>query len=375
MGKYDKFSISGLEPGKSEGPGITIANFNGEMFEGSNEYNCHWVYKTPRNIHGWTKWRQVIHGPHVHKYPEVIYLLGTDPENPMDLGAEVEMHMGPELEQYVLTKSCLIYIPANFVHGWWVIREVIRPFIVFDINQSPTHTEKALRELVPEALRKRMMFIDQGYESDERIVKWPEETSQKKYLKRSQREDNSKTGKYDKYIISGLGPGERDSSGKTIAHIDGDTFEGSNEYWAHWAFEKPRNVPGWNEWSDITHGPHMHKFPEVVGLLGTDPDNPKYLGVEFDAYMGPEMVRDLNTASRISFMPANFVHGPSTVKKVTRPFIFIEINQSPRHTQKGLIELVPDLKDRDKMMFIDVGYDSPERRIRWPKGLGYQAKE
>jgi hypothetical protein len=143
------------------------------MFEGCNEYNCHWVYSAPRNVPGWTHWDQVIHGPHVHKHPEIIFHLGTDPDNPLDLGAEVEMRMGPELEKHIITRSCLVFIPANFVHGWWVIRKVTRPFIVFEINQSATHTEKALRELVPPQMRKEMMFVDQGYESDERVVQWP----------------------------------------------------------------------------------------------------------------------------------------------------------------------------------------------------------
>jgi hypothetical protein len=166
------------------------------------------------------------------------------------------------------------------------------------------------------------------------------------------------------------GPGEGERTGKTIAHIDGDTFEGTNEYWAHWAFEKPHNVAGWSEWDDLTHAPHMHKYPEVVAMLGTDPDNPLDLGAEMEGYVGPDMVKNVVTRSTLAFMPADFVHGTSTVKKVTRPFIFIEINQSPKHTQKGLREFVPDQKDRDKMMFIDQGYDSPERRIQWPKGIG-----
>jgi hypothetical protein len=117
----------------------------------------------------------------------------------------------------------------------------------------------------------------------------------------------------------------------------------------------------------------MHKYPEVVAMLGTDPDDPLDLGAEMEVYVGPEMEKTDLTRSTISFMPANFVHGPSTIKKVTRPFIFIEINQSPKHTQKGLRELVPDQQDRDKMMFIDAGYDSPERRIEWPKGIGPNA--
>ncbi len=371
MGKYSKFSVSEGRTGKNEGPGETIGRFDGTVFEGSNDYNCFWMYKTPLKVPDWTKWDQVIYGPHIHKQPEVIYLLGSDPEDPFDLGARIEVHMGPELETHVITKSCLIFIPANFVHGWWIVHEVTRPFIVFDINQSTTHTEKALRELVPAEMQKNMVFIDQGYESEARVVQWPEGISKKGFA-RPIREESLKMGKYDKYFISGLGPGERDSSGKSIAHIDGDVFEGANEYWAHWAFEKPLNVPGWNKWSDVIHGPHMHKFPEVVGLIGSDPDNPKYLGVDFEAYSGPEMERDLSTDSRISFIPPNFPHGPSTVQKVARPFIFIEINQSPKHTERGLVEMVPDQKMRDRMMFYDAGYDSPERKITWPKGMGYK---
>jgi hypothetical protein len=181
-------------------------------------------------------------------------------------------------------------------------------------------------------------------------------------------------GKYDKYFVSGPPPGEPEGSGKCIAHIDGDTFEGAVEYYAHWAFEKPRGIPGWEEWGDVVHSPHKHRFPEVVALLGTDPDNPMELGAEMDGYLGPEIEKNLVTKSNLTFMPAEFIHGPSIIGKVKRPFIFIEINQSKKHTEKAMIDMVPE-KDRDKMMFTDVGYDSPERRVRWPKGVGPRFKE
>jgi len=34
--------------------------------------------------------------PHVHDYDEAIYFIGSDPEDPSDLGAEVEFSIGPE---------------------------------------------------------------------------------------------------------------------------------------------------------------------------------------------------------------------------------------------------------------------------------------
>ena len=102
--------------------------------------------------------------------------LGTDPDNPMDLGAEVEMFMGPEKEKHVFNKSTIICLPANFPHGPWRILNVTRPFLIVTINQSTQHTEKARRDMVPEELHKRMIFIDSGYE-DEGVpdrFDWPE---------------------------------------------------------------------------------------------------------------------------------------------------------------------------------------------------------
>jgi hypothetical protein len=39
------------------------------------------------------------HGPHTHKDPELLVALGTDPDNPKALGAEIELFMGTEMEK------------------------------------------------------------------------------------------------------------------------------------------------------------------------------------------------------------------------------------------------------------------------------------
>jgi hypothetical protein len=53
---------------------------------------------------------------------------------------------------------------------------VTRPFLIVTINQNPEHTEKALRNIVPEKDWKRMIFIDEGYEDEgiEPKMDWPE---------------------------------------------------------------------------------------------------------------------------------------------------------------------------------------------------------
>jgi len=69
---------------------------------------------------------KVSHGPHLHKTPEVLVALGTDPENPKDLGATVELCMGPEMEVHTYSTSTLVYIPAKLIHCPFRVKEVKR---------------------------------------------------------------------------------------------------------------------------------------------------------------------------------------------------------------------------------------------------------
>jgi hypothetical protein len=165
--KYDHLFISGADPKIQEHrPYAAIGFLDGKTFEGCNGYHVFWVGDKPYGPYGTKAWGEIYHGPHVHKYPEIFMHLGTDSENPMDLGAEVEMCVGPEMEKHILTKSTIMCFPANFPHSPWRILKVTRPFLIVTVNQSTKHTEKALRNMVPKETWDRMIFIDAGYEDE-----------------------------------------------------------------------------------------------------------------------------------------------------------------------------------------------------------------
>jgi hypothetical protein len=174
--KYSKYIVSGDRPWIQAGSGPQIASLNDEVNNGaypeSNQYHVHWVPIVPQNM-GTRTWEDMGHGPHKHKYPETVMHLGTDPDHPLDLGAEVEFCLGPELEKHIITTSSVVYLPTDFIHGPWIIRKVTRPFIVVTVEQSTKHNEKSFPELVTEEERKKLLFIDQGYDSPERVVKVP----------------------------------------------------------------------------------------------------------------------------------------------------------------------------------------------------------
>ncbi|MCX7911823.1 MAG: hypothetical protein N2506_02510 [Dehalococcoidales bacterium] len=173
--KYEHLFISGVDPEiQAQRTYAAIAFINGKTFEGFNDYNIYWVGDRPYGAYGTKKWGEISHGPHTHKYPELLIHLGTDPDHPFDLGAEIEMCMGEEMEKYTFNRSTVICIPPNFVHAPWRILKVTRPFLMIEINQSTIRTEKSRKDLVSPEDLKRMLFVDVGYDSDEMIVHWPE---------------------------------------------------------------------------------------------------------------------------------------------------------------------------------------------------------
>jgi hypothetical protein len=107
------------------------------------------------------------HGPHTHRDAEVLVALGTDMDNPRALNAEMEICMGPEMESHIITESTIVYIPPEFIHCPFRILKVDRPFIFIQAQYAGKLTETALRKMVPEEMRDKMIFIDADGSSEE----------------------------------------------------------------------------------------------------------------------------------------------------------------------------------------------------------------
>lgn len=66
---------------------------------------------------------------HAHDYDETLGFIGTDTGDLYDLGGEIEFWI--EDERFLITKSCLIFIPKGTQHCPLVIRKVDRPIFHF----------------------------------------------------------------------------------------------------------------------------------------------------------------------------------------------------------------------------------------------------
>jgi hypothetical protein len=107
-----------------------VLMLNGENVEGAFHVNCMWV--------------PVGHNPgvyeaHKHPHDEVIGFIGTNPDDPSDLGAVAELWI--EDEQYFINKSFMAYFPKGLVHCPLYVPDVKRPIFHFDIQLATGRPE------------------------------------------------------------------------------------------------------------------------------------------------------------------------------------------------------------------------------------------
>ena len=104
---------------------------DGNVFPNAFQMNTAWYSAVPE--------RDPIFTEHVHDdTDELIGFFSSDPENPYDLGGEIEFTIGGEA--HLLTKTTMIFVPAHVKHNPMRILRVDRPIFHFSIVTN-THYE------------------------------------------------------------------------------------------------------------------------------------------------------------------------------------------------------------------------------------------
>lgn len=97
---------------------------DGDVCPGAFQMNTAWYSAVPE--------RDPIFTEHVHDdCDELIGFFSSDPDNPYDLGGEIEYTVGGEA--HLLTKSTMIFVPANLPHNPMRILKVDRPIFHFSV--------------------------------------------------------------------------------------------------------------------------------------------------------------------------------------------------------------------------------------------------
>jgi hypothetical protein len=127
--KYGKYIITELKP-KVAAPWspkftpeeITPLRFlDSSIIKGAFYVECNWTLPAfAKHPHGES---------HQHDYDEVLAFFGGNPDDPNNLNAEAEVHIGGEV--HTVTKSCLIFLPKGVPHGPIVFKRIDRPIFHF----------------------------------------------------------------------------------------------------------------------------------------------------------------------------------------------------------------------------------------------------
>lgn len=133
-----------------------VLRLEDSVVKGCNFYFVSWVFPEQKPPEGPASAFIVGHPPHTHPYAEILMHIGTDHNNPSELGAEVEIYMGPEMEKHIITKTCAVYIPPNFIHCPYRVVKTFRPWIVVQIVQGPKRVEELRPEVLPENIRNKI---------------------------------------------------------------------------------------------------------------------------------------------------------------------------------------------------------------------------
>lgn len=131
--KYEKYIITDFKPGlelpEFRGkPGVPSERSNfmmwlgDQIIEGSPYVEAVWLWKGAADPSGGFP-------QHVHNYDEILGFFGTDTEDVYELGGEIEFWLDDE--KYLLTRSCLIFVPKGMKHCPIVFKRIDRPIFHF----------------------------------------------------------------------------------------------------------------------------------------------------------------------------------------------------------------------------------------------------
>jgi len=127
-----------------------------------------------------------------------------------------------------------------------------------------------------------------------------------------------KQQKYANLIITNMPPAlpKRDDGPdfKQVLLINGEYLKGSFHVNCAWISPGP---------NDGVYERHVHPHDEMIGFIGTNPDDPHDLCAEAELWIEDEVYHIKK--SFLAFFPKGVVHCPLWVRNVTRPILHFDI--------------------------------------------------
>lgn len=251
---------------------------------------------------GYVKEQSLFHPPEtgiavIHPYDELLIFAGTDPENLLELGAQVFISFGTD-ETCKITQSSVAVIPKGLPHGPIKVEKVERPFLHICLTNGSTYD----KEIVPNRASavassshvKTLTTSRSAYETIRKL-------------------GNVKMDERGVMDLRAIGPGES----YQMVQMHPEDLLGVN---ISFSVEFCKTPGSWM----TTKLAHVHPEPELLLALSLEATHMDDLGASLEFWFGTEReVYVIDKPTLITIPRPWIVHTPLITQKVDRPFMFM----------------------------------------------------
>jgi hypothetical protein len=139
--------------------------------------------------------------------------------------------------------------------------------------------------------------------------------------------------KYEKYILTDLKlpanvqerQAEYNNRATRILWLEDEIMKGASSVILSW-YWKPTEQEG--------SPSHIHDFDEIIGFIGSDPQNPHELYGEVEFWLEDE--KYLLDKSCLIFAPRGLRHCPLRVTRVDRPILFLAFSVTTKYVKDAI---------------------------------------
>jgi hypothetical protein len=206
-----------------------------------------------------------------HNSDELLIFAGSDPNDPENLNADVELWI--ENDKLTFSTTSIIFVPAKTAHGRIEIKNMSKPVFHYMCHVNTDTYEEMPAEAV----------AAKGTYASNRVEKYAP--------------------------VDGRLPAAPPGFLTRLLWIDGKKLRGAPYLEAVWFLTS----------NDTGPEEHSHDFDEFIGFVGTDATKPEELGAEITFSIGGETIAV--TKSCLVYVPRGVKHSPILVPSLERPII------------------------------------------------------
>lgn len=232
---------------------------------------------------------------HYHEYDEVMAFVGSNQDDPHDIGGEITIWLDGQEE--VLTRSCLIYVPAGVKHCPIYFKQIDKPIFWAIIAPSKRYSRK-----------------DVEYDAAD-------------YDKSTPPRYTIITKTKERFTVAASGgeapppPPPSTMKSDRILHMEDDMAKGAFYVDFVWLWEGTGQAPA---------PEHTHEWEELIAMVGADPENPRNLGGRMSIVLGDET--HYIEKSSLVCIPKGLKHCPWKFLNIEKPTLVFTAGPSATYT-------------------------------------------